>query len=99
MFVVNDAAAQRPAAAKGVNYAVMDNGDLRWNRHDGRGDGSLTADVKTPGAKMMAIEQGEQMETDGHITYFLRCRTIFLSRQARKKSMADCKPFSTENNA
>jgi len=41
LFVVNDAAAQRPAATKGVIYAVMDNGDLRWNRHDGRGDGSF----------------------------------------------------------
>jgi Tachylectin len=26
----------------GVIYALMDNGDLLWNRHDGRGDGSFT---------------------------------------------------------
>jgi hypothetical protein len=26
----------------GVIYAVMANGDLLWNRHDGRGDGSFT---------------------------------------------------------
>jgi hypothetical protein len=36
LFVVNDALGQ------GVIYAVMDNGELRWNRHDGRGDGSFT---------------------------------------------------------
>src|SRR3954466_13969499 len=36
LFVEYSTAAQRPAATKGVIYAVMDNGDLRWNRHDGR---------------------------------------------------------------
>lgn len=25
----------------GVIYAVMDNGDLLWNRHEGRGDGTF----------------------------------------------------------
>jgi len=35
LFVVND------AVAEGVIYAVMDNGELRWNRHDGRDDGSF----------------------------------------------------------
>ncbi|MDF2571672.1 MAG: hypothetical protein K0R55_3276 [Sporomusa sp.] len=28
--------------ALGVIYALMDNGDLLWYRHDGRGDGSFT---------------------------------------------------------
>lgn len=39
--------------------------------YDNRGAQYASADVKTPGAQMMAIEQGEQMETDGHITYFV----------------------------
>ncbi len=30
------------AAVQGVIYAIMDNGDLLWYRHDGRGDGSFT---------------------------------------------------------
>jgi len=39
--------------------------------YDNRGAQYATADVKTPGAQMMATQQGEQMETDGHITYFV----------------------------
>jgi hypothetical protein len=41
---------------------------------DNRGAQYATADVKTPGAQMMAVEQGEQMENDGHITYFVTIR-------------------------
>ena len=33
-----------------------------------------TADVKTPGAALWATQQGEQMETDGHVTYFVTMR-------------------------
>jgi hypothetical protein len=42
--------------------------------HDNRGAQYATADVKTPGAKMVATEQGEQMGTDGQITYFVTIR-------------------------
>lgn len=41
---------------------------------DNRGAQYATADVKTPGARMTATEQGERMENDGHITYFVTFR-------------------------
>jgi hypothetical protein len=40
LFVVDSTLPQQ-MAAQGVIYAVMDNGELKWNRHDGRSDGSF----------------------------------------------------------
>jgi hypothetical protein len=40
LFVVASTPPQQ-VAAQGVIYAVMDNGDLMWYRHDGRSDGSF----------------------------------------------------------
>jgi hypothetical protein len=53
---------------------IAPGGNSEWwyTFYDNRGAQYATADVKTPGAKMWATAQGEQMETDGHITYFAR---------------------------
>ena len=40
-LVVVDSTRPQQVAAQGIIYAVMDNGDLKWNRHDGRDDGSF----------------------------------------------------------
>lgn len=53
-----------PGQAQTWSYTFFDN----------RGAQYASADVKTPGARMMTVEQGEEMETNGQITYFVTFR-------------------------
>ncbi len=34
------------------------------------------ADVKTPGAELIAFDQGKRMENNGSITYFVRIKNV-----------------------